>query len=173
MHPTLRNFSLVASLSAAGLLAACGGGGSDSNTAQTHGTLNVALTDAPSCGYDAVNVTVNKVRVHQSASAGEGEAGWTDITLNPARKINLLNLTNGTLEELGQASLPAGHYTQVRLVLDANTGAGMANSVVLSGTTSEISWPINLMSQPDSAPIWCWISMHANRSSRKATASTH
>lgn len=139
MHPTLRNFSLVASLSAAGLLAACGGGGSDSNTAQTHGTLNVALTDAPSCGYDAVNVTVNKVRVHQSASAGEGEAGWTDITLNPARKINLLNLTNGTLEELGQASLPAGHYTQVRLVLDANTGAGMANSVVLSGTTSEIS----------------------------------
>ena len=136
MKLTLRNFSLLASLSAAGLLAACGGGGSDNGGS---GTLSVAMTDAPSCGYDAVNVTVNKVRVHTSASATENDAGWADITLNPARKINLLNLTNGALEELGQTALPAGHYTQLRLVLDANAGNGMANSIVLSGTTTEIS----------------------------------
>lgn len=136
MNLTLRNFSLVASLSAAGLLTACGGG---SGSAQAPGTLSVAMTDAPSCGYDAVNVTVNKVRVHQSASAGENDPGWADITLSPARKINLLNLTNGALEQLGQTPLAAGHYTQLRLVLDANTGSGMTNSVVLSGTTNEIS----------------------------------
>ncbi|CAN5862579.1 hypothetical protein BH11PSE12_BH11PSE12_05850 [soil metagenome] len=100
-----KTLSLIASVSTAGLLAACGGG-SDSGVAP--GTLSVAMTDAPSCGYDAVNVTVQKIRVHQSATAGENDAGWTDITLNPARKINLLNLTNGALEELGQTPLAAG-----------------------------------------------------------------
>ena len=89
-------------------------------------------------GFDAVNVTVSKVRVHQSADATENDSGWSEITLNPARKINLLNLTNGVLDDLGQTSLPAGHYTQLRLVLSANTGTTIANSVVLSGTTTEI-----------------------------------
>ena len=121
-------------------MAGCGsGGGSNSSSSQT-GTLSVSLTDAPAAGgFDAVNVTVSKVRVHQSASAGEDDAGWTDITLNPALKINLLSLTNGVLEDLGQTSLAAGHYTQLRLVLVANAGLNLANSVVLSGTTTEIA----------------------------------
>ncbi|MDP3843232.1 MAG: DUF4382 domain-containing protein [Oxalobacteraceae bacterium] len=128
MKNTTRTLSLVASVSAAAVLAACGGGGGGS----APGTLSVAMTDAPSCGYDAVNVTVKAVRVHKSASAGENDAGWTDITLNPARKINLLNLTNGALEELGQTPLAAGHYTQMRLVLEPNTGASLANSIILT-----------------------------------------
>ncbi len=128
----LRNLKLaLGGLLVAGL-AACGGGGTPAP-----GTLGVALTDAPACGYDAVNVTVKQVRVHQSASAGESDAGWADITLSPARKINLLNLTNGTLEPLGVTPLAAGHYTQLRLVLDANTGSGMANSVVLTADTTK------------------------------------
>ncbi len=127
---------LMASLFAL-LLAGCGGGGGGAVTGS--GTLGVSLTDAPACGFDAVNVTVTKVRVHQSSSATDTEAGWTDITLNPARKINLLSLTNGALEALGETPLAAGHYTQLRLVLDPNTPPGLANSVVLSGTTAEIA----------------------------------
>ncbi len=130
---------VFAALSISLLLSACGGGGGGSGTSQGPGTLGVSLTDAPSCGYDAVYVTVQKVRVHQSASANENDAGWTDITLNPARKINLLNLTNGSLDSLGQTPLAAGHYTQVRLVLDPNTGASLANSVVPEGNINEIS----------------------------------
>jgi hypothetical protein len=122
----------------AAALSACGGGGGGANPPnQTMGTLAVSMTDAPACGFDAVNVTVSKVRVHQSASAADTDSGWTDITLNPARKINLLALNNGTLDSLGQASLSAGHYSQLRLVLDANTGNGLANSVVPTGTTAE------------------------------------
>jgi len=117
-------------------ISGCGGGG-DSSSQSGKGTLKVSLTDAPSGSYDAVNVTVSKVRVHQSASATESDAGWTDITLSPARKINLLNLTNGALEELGETPLAAGHYTQIRLVLVPNTAALLANSVVLAGTTTE------------------------------------
>ena len=83
----------------------------------------MSLSDAPACGFNAVNVTVVKVRVHQSSPASNNDAGWTDITLNPARKINLLNLTNGVLDNLGETPLAAGHYTQLRLVLDPNTGS--------------------------------------------------
>jgi len=120
---------LVVSLLAV-LVAGCG---SSSDGGAAPGTLGVSLTDAPACGFDAVNVTVVKVRVHQSSSASDNDAGWTDITLNPARKINLLNLTNGVLDNLGETPLPAGHYTQLRLVLDPNTGMSFTNSVVPSG----------------------------------------
>ncbi len=141
MHAKISRSALfVTTAIAAATLVACGGGGGSTATpvpASTMGTLAVSLTDAPACGFDAVNVTVNKVRVHQSATASDADAGWTDIVLSPAKKINLLNLTNGTLEALGQTSLAAGHYTQLRLVLDANTGTGLANSVVPTGGTAE------------------------------------
>jgi hypothetical protein len=141
----LRNLALAASALAAATLAACGGGGSSGTTAVTPapvatlGTVTFGITDAPACGFDAVNITVNKLRIHQSAAAGETDAGWTDVTLNPARKINLLNLTNGVLESLGQTDLTPGHYAQLRLVLDANAGTGLANSVVETGSTTQLS----------------------------------
>jgi hypothetical protein len=134
MNKTFHQAGLLAgSALIATTLVACGGGGGGSGTpgpatTASTGTLSVALTDAPACGFDAVNVTVSKVRVNASASAGDTDAGWTDITLSPARKINLLNLTNGVLDTLGQTPLPAGHYSQLRLVLDAN-----ANTVVPTG----------------------------------------
>ncbi len=127
-------------------LSGCGSGsGSSSGTLQGQpnasqmGILNVSLTDAAAPGLDAVNVTVRKVRAHQSASASEDDAGWSDIAVEPPKKINLLSLTNGVLESLGQTELPAGHYTQLRLVLSSNkTGTVPANSVVLSGSDTEI-----------------------------------
>ena len=117
------------------LLSGCG---SSNSSSQGTGTLGVSLTDAAAGGFDAVNVTVREFRVHQSSTASETDSGWSDIMLNPPRKINLLNLTNGALDALGQTSLPAGHYTQLRLVLSPNTGTTIANSVVLSGTTTEL-----------------------------------
>lgn len=122
---------LAASLLAA-VVSGCGGGGSG-GAGSAPGTLGISLTDMPACGFDEVNVTVSKVRVHRSSSASGNDAGWTDITLNPARKINLLDLTNGVLEKLGETPLAPGHYTQLRLVLDPNTGTGVANSVVPAG----------------------------------------
>lgn len=119
---------LMTSIMAA-LIAGCGGGG----TREGSGTLSIFLTDAPACGFDKVYVTVDKIRVNQSSAATDTSAGWSDITLNPAQKIDLLSLNNGVFQNLGQTLLPAGHYTQVRMVLDPN-----ANSVVLTGTTTEL-----------------------------------
>lgn len=119
---------------AALMLSACGGSGSGGT-----GTLRVAITDAPACGYQAVNITIEKVRVHQSSSAGDNDGGWTDIVLSPARRVNLLELTNGVLEELGQTALPAGRYTQLRLVLAPNAGTNPpANSLQFVGASSEV-----------------------------------
>src|SRR5713101_4173113 len=70
-------------------VAGCGGDGGGSTQP---GTLGVSMTDAPACGFDEVNVTVSKVRVHQSSTADDKAAGWTDITLNHPQKINLLTL---------------------------------------------------------------------------------
>lgn len=123
-------------------LAACGGGGSGSSSGetQTAGTLGVSLTDAPACGFDKVFVTVTKVRVHKSASAGADDNGWTEIAVDPARsRIDLLSLSNGVLQPLGQTPLAAGHYSQLRLVLNKNSGNGLANAVLPTGQSNEVA----------------------------------
>jgi len=139
------------------VLAACGGGGgsTDNTAAVTNGgaggatplgTLRVSLTDNPTCGYDNAWVTVEKVRVHRDGSAEDGDAGWVDLplpqpqpvptplpALQPLR-VDLLTLTNGTLVPLGQVQLPAGTYTQLRLVLAENTaGNPYANAIKPTG----------------------------------------
>jgi len=116
------------------LLAGCGGGGSGGGGIGGTGVMRVSLTDAPACGYDEVNVTIDSIRVHQSANAVDNDAGWTEIALNPARRIDLLTLQNGLVEALGETPLPAGKYTQLRLVLAENSQTDpLANSVVPTG----------------------------------------
>ncbi|WP_321795247.1 DUF4382 domain-containing protein [Caballeronia sp. J97] len=126
-----RTFALAAGT--ATILAACGGGGGSDGSSSPNGTLHVALTDAPSCGFDHVYVTVSQVRVNANAQAADSDAGWTTIALPAPQKIDLLSLTNGVLADLGQTALPAGQYQQVRLVLTPNSGNTLANSIVPSG----------------------------------------
>ena len=132
----IRNITTALGASAAALLiglAGCGGGGGDGGISGT-GVMRLSLTDAPACGYDEVNITIEKVRVNQSSDASEGDGGWSEVVLNPPKRVDLLTLTNGILEELGETSLPAGKYTQMRLVLAANGGAApFANSVIPTG----------------------------------------
>jgi hypothetical protein len=93
-------------------LAACGGGSGSSGD----GTLRMSLTDAPACGYDHVYVTVDRLRVHQSASASESDAGWVEIPVT-SQRIDLLSLQNGVMTELGTTPLAPGKYTQMRMLL--------------------------------------------------------
>ena len=135
-HPPAHRIrhALAASVAAAALaLSACGGGGSSSGAT---GTLALSLTDAPACGYSAVNVTITKLSVHQSSTASVTDGGWIDIPITTQR-VDLLTLQNGVLAKLGQVPLAPGKYTQMRLLLADNDGvpAGqpIPNSVVPIG----------------------------------------
>lgn len=103
----------------AGLSAACSGGGGDDG-GETN--LRVYLTDAPMDGVRAVNVTITAVRIHQSADAGQGAAGWRELPVTAAMPVDLMRIRGGVLYELCGARLPAGHYQQVRLVVAQNAG---------------------------------------------------
>lgn len=116
------------------ILVACGGGGDGGGIGGSGGSMRFSLTDAPACGYDEVNVTVERIRVHRSSTAADADAGWSELVLNPARRVDLLDLSNGVLMELGQIQLPAGRYTQLRLVLaDNDASHPLANSVIPTG----------------------------------------
>lgn len=124
---------LLPGVFAALFLAACGGGGGG-GTAM--GSVNVHLTDAPSCGYEHVYITVDHIEISSNGNS------WATIPVSSsvAQPIDLPNLTNGVLVTLGQAPIPAGTYQQVRLVLKANGGsAPFANSLVLTGSTTPIA----------------------------------
>lgn len=119
------------------VLAACGGG-SDGNGGT--GSMRFALTDAPSCGADHVFVTIDRIRVHRNADAQDGDSGWSELVLSPARRVDLLTLQNGVAENLGTLPLPAGTYSQLRLVLASNDNAApIENALVLTGSTEEIA----------------------------------
>ncbi len=132
--------AFVACTLALGLAACGGGGGGIGGTGVDSGTMRLSITDAPACGFDTVHVTIDRVRVHRSATASDTDTGWSEVVLQPARRIDLLTLTNGVLEELGQTSLPAGTYTQMRLVLAPNTAAQpLANAVKPTGEAAEVA----------------------------------
>ena len=138
---TVNRFLKTLTLALAALVAACGGSGTPT------GTLRVSLTDAPACGYEHVWVTISAVRVHRSSTAGDNDGGWIELPVDPPptdpskpKRVDLLTLTNGVLETLGRATLPVGHYSQLRLVLSPNhpNDNPPTNSVVLTGSTTEI-----------------------------------
>lgn len=115
--------STMAATCAALFVVACGGGADSAGTGT--GTVRTAMTDAPSCGYDNVFVTVERIRMNTSASAAPDDGGWAEIVLDQPRQIDLLNLQNGVIEELGQVTLPVGRVQQVRFVLVDNSTADL------------------------------------------------
>ncbi|HEY7724481.1 MAG TPA: DUF4382 domain-containing protein [Anaeromyxobacteraceae bacterium] len=114
---------------AAALLAA--GIGCSSGT----GTMSIHLVDGPG-GFREVNLQVLQVDIH-SDSAGWVTLGNPDAAQQP---VNLLALQGGVVATLlSGVTLPAGHYSQLRLLL----GAG--NTVKLEdGTVHELEVPSGL-----------------------------
>ena len=116
----------LAVLGATAALAACGGGGGGGEVAGGEGTLRVALTDAPSC-YENVFVTVEKVRVHQSGTAAEADGGWHELTLSPAKRIDLVTpneLQQHLHARVGQLILDIEHIRLLGEVHERAVAAG-------------------------------------------------
>lgn len=120
---------LVALLAVAASAFGCG----NSTTRPASGTVRVSLTDAPA-DFDSVILVIREVAVHR---AGAGNAGWTSFVPDSSR-YDLLRLRNGVFAELGEVLVDAGHYTQVRLVLDPGS------YVVENGVRRDIVIPSGL-----------------------------
>src|SRR6266851_2186928 len=128
-------FWFVALLSVAGLatiLVSCGVTGSGMSTGGT-GTINVSITDPPSCkfpnsSFTHVYITVRSVPAHTSATADDNTSGWQELApqLDTAPMQIDLFMTGSTaclLTTLGSnTALPAGNYQQIRLLLVPNSG---------------------------------------------------
>lgn len=107
------------------LFLACSG--SSNSSSGTSGSMNVHLVDGPISGYQEINVHIQSVEI----SSG---SGW--ITLGtPDKTYNLLSLTGGMSETLASgATLPAGHYGQMRLILGAGNTVKLADGSVMDLT---------------------------------------
>lgn len=108
----------------------------DENNSNTgNGTLRVFLTDAPA-DYDAVWIDIQEVRIHlnDDDEIEDDDDGWITINEEPMR-VNLLDLTNGELEVLGETELESGTYSQIRLILGSN------NEIIKNGISHTLDTP--------------------------------
>lgn len=138
--------------------------GCSSNKSSSNGTANVtvrvsdpATCSGPTGAFSHIYVTITDVQI--SASGGNGDSGWIDLTptlsQNP-QQIDLLGQAGNQcfLATLGATTaLQPGTYQQIRIML-ANNGAVVANNlcgntancVMMSGSPN-VAQPLLLSSQ--------------------------
>ena len=133
-----KTLNTLSAMSVLALVAACGGGGGSGSSSGGTGTMSFSVTDAPG-DYENVFVTITGVRVNQDGSEDADGDGFEEMTITNPQRIDLLDLQNGSFESLGNLTLPAGNYSQARLVLAENSSSSepFANAVVLEGETAE------------------------------------
>ena len=99
-------------------------GCSDSTSTETgQGQIKITMVDNPA-DFEEVNIIVTRVEVHKAAA--DSNSNWVVIN-NTETTYNLLKLKNGASTIIGNNSLDAGHYTQIRLIL------GTGNNIVVNG----------------------------------------
>jgi hypothetical protein len=114
--------SVILLLVGLGFLISC-----DTMDPGTTGNFVLYLTDAPG-EFDEVNIVVESVALHKA------DAGWITIN-NESRSFDLLKLTNGVTAVLGEATLDAGRYTEIRLMI------GNGSNVVMEGEPYSLQIP--------------------------------
>lgn len=116
------------------LLYGCSGGG-DSATVST-GRLHISITDKMSDSFDQVVISIREIRIVPAGreNAGDNDPGLPVIArFSSPRVIDVMKL-QFVQETLGDVILPAGSYSQVRLILEPNPngmGQPMMNYLVL------------------------------------------
>ena len=117
------------------IIVSCGGNTSGV-LGPSMGTVQISISDPPSCmppngNFTHVFITVRSVQAHTSATADASSAGWQELAPQLASapmQIDLFSKPDTTcvLAQLGSASLPVGNLQQIRLLLLSNTPAAGA-----------------------------------------------
>lgn len=126
-------FRLVLTFALAlGLAAGC----ASSPSSPGFGTMRVRMTDAPG-DFDAVNLVITEVSVRREGTDAESDtvSGEWVVLSDGSATYDLMDLRNGIFATIGEASVPAGRYNQVRLKL------GSGSTVVIDGVTHPLVVP--------------------------------
>lgn len=106
---------------------------SDSTNENGKGKVSVYLTDGPmeSSQVKGVVIAVTKVEIN-------GPDGWTTLEeFDSAKSVDLMDYQNGQSFLLGEESLKAGNYSQIRLMLAGNAADKPSNYLVMQDGSKE------------------------------------
>lgn len=107
----------------------------DESIAEGNAKVNIFLIDAPA-DYDEVWVEVLGVEILPKGGNESNESAWINLPYEKNdQKINLLSLTGGASEHLGEVEVPAGEISQIRLLL------GDDNYIMQNGQRLELKTP--------------------------------
>lgn len=109
-----RSLRLIGISALAAGVAACGGGGNSSDSGET-GTVSFGVTDAPATEFSNVTVAFTEIRLKPE------DGDWISFPLDGFEDQNLLELQGGVSAPLiTDEEVPAGNYTELRLIVDTD-----------------------------------------------------
>jgi hypothetical protein len=176
----VRQAAIAAVVAGLAALTAAGCGSSGSSTGSGSGQFTVLMADAPPNlgNVTEVNVTISKVEVHPSSSgstastqqanpgagsnsADQPEAGAWKTVFQGTKSFNLLTLANvkdvTTLPHLVDGGLSAGHYDQLRLIVDSASikadGQTYPLTIPSGGNTGLKTLPFDVANQQDTVLV--------------------
>jgi hypothetical protein len=150
MSRTPRVLAAIGALVALSAPVACSSSDSDATGISSNsGTVVVHLTDAPFSSDSVRSVDIFVVRVDARASEADSAtvdhalsgdsastSGWKTLAA-PNASFDLLSLRNGITATLGQATLPVGVYSGLRLIIDpSKSSVTLKNGTKLTNTSS-------------------------------------
>jgi Domain of unknown function (DUF4382) len=117
-----------------------GGAGGNGGGSAGFGNLAVYVQDAPSSvNWSHVWVTFSKIQAHEANATNE--TGWFNVTVQTGT-VDLAALKSVS-QLLGTATLPAGMYTQLRIVVSSASG------VMENGTKVDFVVPSGVLKTDD------------------------
>lgn len=139
------------------IVVACGSSGTSTSTStgSTMGQVSVTVSDPATCQtpdgpFSHVYVTITDVQANTSATAGDNDSGWTDLTPSLSKapmQVDLLGQANNQcfLATLGDnQQLQPGNYQQIRIILAdnsatvANNACGSSANCIVLGSDSSV-----------------------------------
>ncbi|HXE95331.1 MAG TPA: DUF4382 domain-containing protein [Dongiaceae bacterium] len=145
--------SMVLAATAVALLQlqGCGGGGGSTST----GTLKLSITDKMSDNFKNVVISIREIRVVPAGreNSSDNDPGLPVVVSFATPKVIDVMQLQFVQQALGDVVLPAGTYSQVRLILEPNpNGQGQqpANYLVLKSDLNNTKIPLTTPSAQQS-----------------------
>lgn len=131
-------------LAAFAYLGGCSGGGGDA----TKGTLKLSITDRQSDSFGKVVIAIREIRVVPRGfeGAADNDPSLPVLVRFTTPKVIDVMALRFLQEPLGEIALPAGSYSQVRLILEPNPTGNRppVNYLTLSSDVNETPVPLVL-----------------------------